>query len=261
MPSSPERTRPRNRTIGTLLKMREPIAWLVVAVTVVYIVLGGVRLGWNVAHESMGVSASARQTGASVPLIWVLVDVAMVLVCVFVRGTIGRARALTRTTAVVVSVAACYDVFILVVGVLGADASVFSRVLETIGGLLEVAAKIAAAVVLWRLVPARAERAGQAIPAAQARGAVWTPEQAVGRTWSRAGDAVPAGQQGFVSGPARGGQAGPAPVRGSATPSRPWLTAGQLAAGRKQASAPPQGSEGGNPLRAEEGPSGHRKDP
>lgn len=153
MPNSPDPPRPHARRLGILLRMREPIAWLVLAVTVVYIVLGWMRLGWNLAHESMGVSASARQTGASVPLIWVLVDVAMVLACVLGTGAIGRARALTRTAAVVVSVVACYDVLILVVGVLGSDAPVFSRVLETIGGLLEVAAKVAATVVLWRLVP------------------------------------------------------------------------------------------------------------
>lgn len=139
----------------TLLRMREPLAWLVVAVTVAYIVLGWLRLGWNLARESMSLSASARQTGASVPLIWIIIDVSMILSCLFIGGMVRRARVLTRLGAVVVSVAALYDVFILVVGVLGADASIFSRILETIGGLLEVAAKLAAAVVLWRLTPAR----------------------------------------------------------------------------------------------------------
>ncbi|WP_314906642.1 hypothetical protein, partial [Propionibacterium acidifaciens] len=188
MPNSPDPPRPHARRLGILLRMREPIAWLVLAVTVVYIVLGWMRLGWNLAHESMGVSASARQTGASVPLIWVLVDVAMVLACVLGTGAIGRARALTRTAAVVVSVVACYDVLILVVGVLGSDAPVFSRVLETIGGLLEVAAKVAATVVLWRLVPSPTVRGAAAeAPGPPVRDAVWAPGQAVGRTWARAG--------------------------------------------------------------------------
>ncbi|MFC2641593.1 MAG: hypothetical protein ACFN04_08530 [Propionibacterium acidifaciens] len=278
MPSSPDPSRrPRARTLGTLLRMREPIAWLVLAVTGVYIVLGWMRLGWNLAHESMGVSASARQTGASVPLIWVLVDVAMVLACVLGAGAIGRARALTRTAAVVVSVVACYDVLILVVGVLGSDAPVFSRVLETIGGLLEVAAKVAAAVVLWRLVPSpRGRGAAAETPRAPGRDAVWAPGQAVGRTWARAGDAVGDTGPGPVPEPgpavadpgadapgsdAVAGAAGPGGPRtggdgaeaDGAEPSVPWLTAGQLAAGRRPGPDRGAGSGRWGPLAEQEG--------
>ncbi|AYW78490.1 hypothetical protein [Propionibacterium acidifaciens] len=260
MPNSPDPPRPHARRLGILLRMREPIAWLVLAVTVVYIVLGWMRLGWNLAHESMGVSASARQTGASVPLIWVLVDVAMVLACVLGTGAIGRARALTRTAAVVVSVVACYDVLILVVGVLGSDAPVFSRVLETIGGLLEVAAKVAATVVLWRLVPSPTVRGAAAeAPGPPVRDAVWAPGQAVGRTWARAGDAAGVTGPGPAPepGPAVAGASGPGGPRtgaDGAESSVPWLTAGQPAAGRRPGPGRGAGSGRWGPLAEQEGP-------
>ena len=267
MPNSPDRPRrSRGGVLGTLLRMREPIAWLVLVVTVAYLVLGGVRLGWSMTHESMSLSAAARQAGAAVPLVWALVDVTMVLVCIFGAAAIGRARALTRTAAVIMSVAACYDVLILAVGVLGAEAPVFSRVLETIGGLLEVAAKIAAAVVLWRLLAARADSGDRAVgDPVPAQGAVWAPEQATGRTWGRAADAatmVPGGpghdpgEQGpqleqdggsGARGPSRpGGES----EQDAPRPSVPWLTAGQLAAGQ-QPPDPQQTPRGWNSLRAE----------
>jgi len=256
VPTSPDPSRrSRGRTVGTLLRMREPIAWLVLAVTVGYVVLGGVNLGWNMVHESLSLSASARRTGTAVPLVWVLVDVAMVLVCIFGTAAIERARALTRSAAVVVSITACYDVFILAVGVLGAQAPVFSRVLETVGGLLETAAKFAAAVVLWRLLPAGVERDAQ--PGSPAQGVVWAPERATGRTWARAGDAA-------LPAPADPGAAGedPRPTRddgpelkppassGDGGPAVPWLTARQVASGEQAPTRPPQ-SQGWRSLRAE----------
>lgn len=256
MPTSPDR--PRGRTVGTLLRMREPIAWLILVVTVGYVVLGGVNLGWNMVHESLSLSASARRTGTAVPLVWVLVDVVMVLVCIFGTTAITRARALARSAAVVVSIAACYDVFILAVGVLGAEAPVFSRVLETVGGLLEAAAKFAAAIVLWRLLPARVDQDAQ--PAAPAGGAVWAREQAAGRVWDRAGDAAPPapaqndpGGAGQARRPAPEGTAPgsepPSPSR-DAGPAVPWLTAGQLASGERLPEDSPQ-PQAWNSLKAE----------
>ncbi|SER58800.1 hypothetical protein SAMN05443377_10367 [Propionibacterium cyclohexanicum] len=275
-----------------LRRTREPAAWLLVAVTALYVVLDLIRFGWSMAHDGLGLAAAARVTGNSVGLVWVLLDLGIVLCCVLISPPVRRVKWVTRSAAAVVSVVTAYDLFLLVVGV-AAGGSVVVRVLEAIGGFMEVLCKGVIAAVLWRLA-ALARAADDAASPAAGRSAVeqggsaaagseplWPPEQAIAEVWSRARDAA----RGAPAGPADGapptGTSGPDPsavaqswVRGQ-QPSikalgqdlsdpasgpirvhRPWASAAERAAG-VQPPAPASGQAGAAGAEASPDLAGH----
>ncbi len=249
-----------------LRRMREPAAWLLLGVTALYVVLDLIRFGWALVHQHVGLTAAARQTGSSVGLVWVLLDLGIVLACILISPPVRRARAVTLSAAILVSVVTVNDLFLLVAGVVGGG-SAFGRVLEAIGGFLEVLCKAVIAGVLWRLAvwfrtrgdeltsPAGSEQ--QAGDSRRGNEPVWQRDQAVAMTWDRAGDAAsgaPAtgqqqdlGQAGSRQDWSRGAQgslrslgegfADPASAPVRTNP--PWVSAAEQAAGLSP-TPPPQ---------------------
>lgn len=259
-----------------LRRVREPAAWLLLGVTALYLVLDLIRFGWNLGHQHLGLAAAARQTGNSVGLVWVLLDLGIVLCCVLISPPVRRGRAVTLSAAVLVSVVAVYDLFLLITGIVGGG-SAFGRVLEAIGGFLEVLCKAFVAGVLWRVAVWFRERGAELYATARADDRssdplpgtepVWRRDEAVAMTWDRAGDAAsgapgaagehgaeersgePGQQQGPQQNWSRGGGrslsalddgfAGPGtgPIRANA----PWASAAEQAAGLTP--EPPEGAE------------------
>lgn len=205
--------------MGELLRrMREPLAWLLLAVTVLYVVLDLIRFGWSLGHDKVGLAVAARSTGNSVGLVWVLLDLGIVLCCVLIDPPVRRARAVTLAAALVVSVVSAYDLFLLVVGLIGGG-SALGRVLEAIGGFLEVLCKGVIAVILWRLwaLPrtwgdgsfSGSGSGGSAPDPASGSEPLWQQDEAVTMTWDRAEDAA----RGLAGHGVPGSSQGAAPVQ------------------------------------------------
>lgn len=207
-------------------RFREPITWLLLGVTVLYVVLDLAKLGWAVLHDHLGLVASARQITTSVGLVWILLDLAMVLCCVLIRPRIHRSVLVTRTAAIVVTVVVGYDLFLLVAGVAGAG-SVFGGVLEVVGGLLEVLCKAVVAAVLWRIARILTTRHRAAVSGTSSKPVgtqpVWQPNDAAGVSWGRAADA--AGMD-----PAAADHAGPSAdnEQAAAPPEQNWTRGGSV---------------------------------
>lgn len=180
-------------------RIREPLSWLLLGITAFIMVIGVVRLGWDIGH-GMDINAAARSINSSVGLLWVLLDLGVVLWCLMMKPPVRRSPQLVTTAAVIVSVVAAYDLFLIVTAVIGGQASVIGRILEAIGGFFEVILKVTVAVILWRMRKLVPRYLAQTSSDSSSEGGyagfnqnhvpVWRPDQAVGTAWTRAGDAT-----------------------------------------------------------------------
>lgn len=247
----------------TVKRLREPAALLVLVVGAIYVLMSLVRWGYLVAQGG-GVAAASRNVGgSSLSMVMVLLVSLIATACLAITPSTPRASRLVRGAAVVVGLAALFEAVFLVLGLPGAPGGTFVIALELLGGLLEIALKAAAAVLLVRtLRGSREKRTPVAVerprvvevePETESRAASWKADQAAGAVWTRAGDAASGaaastwGHPGESSSgwqPAR--PDGPAELEAPSA-AGPWPTAGQRAAGH--AIAPPtQDAQGGTPI-------------
>lgn len=223
-------------------RLRAPALVAVVAVIGLLVV---VSVGYFVVQLNGGqtLPAAARMAGATSPsLIWIFAAVALALGCALVAPMVPRAGRLVNAAAVVVGVATGVALVFWVIGLFGGLS--LGVTLGALGGLVETAFKAACAVVLWRLrrlIAADDQLAGlgphaepPSIAADVGQPPVWSPEQAIGMQWSRAGDAA-------TGAPAPAPEPPPQPERrqlwsrGGIAPEQlpeiPWTTAAEAAGG------------------------------
>lgn len=191
--------------IDNILRFREPATWLVLAVTVAGMVLALVRSGVHLVTGGSGaIAASQDVANSAMNLTLVVVIVALVNACLFIRPASPRALAVARASALVVTTGTILTLVAMVIG-LTASAGALGVILEALGGLLDFVLKFAASVVLWLM--ARALRAGRLdlptaaapaapvveAPAGDDRGRqapTWRPSEASGSVWRTASDAA-----------------------------------------------------------------------
>lgn len=191
--------------IDTILRFREPTAWLVLAVTVASMALAIVRSGVAlVTGGTVAVAASQDVANTAMNLTLVVVIVAQVCACLFIPPSTPRAPAVARAAALVVTAGTLLTLVAMVLG-LSASAGAFGVILEALGGLLDVVLKGAASIVLILIV--RAIGAGRLEPAEVAapvpppeeaapsapeprQAPTWRPSEASGSVWRTASDAA-----------------------------------------------------------------------
>ena len=211
--------------IENLKRIREPVAWAVVAIIAAGLVLGIVRLVMLLTLERVPVFAAFQEIGMSLMNVTLVVAlIALVCACLFLAPATPRALRLASVGAVVVGVGAVLQLVCMVLGV-AASANAFAVLMEIIGGVLDVSFKFLGAGVLWVLhrgVDAgRLETAPPAPPrtevalAQPATPPVWRSDEATGTAWRSANEAA--------AGARPGGSAVPSePVAPSVSPSSRW---------------------------------------
>lgn len=209
--------------LDNLTRLREPAAWTAIVVTAVSIVLALVRFVLTVSTGVVPFSAAAQDVALhamSLPL--VIVVVALVWACVF-HSPLPSAPRIVTAAAVTVALGTLITIVAVILG-LTASAGTLGVVLEIVGGVLDVALKLGAAIILWLIRrglrggridvprPVSAEPEPEASvppqpvgqqPAAEASGG-WTPPVATGTAWASASDAA-AGAPGLDAAPASSG--------------------------------------------------------
>ena len=190
--------------IESILRFREPAAWLVLAVTVASIALSLARFGVVIASGASGIVAASQDVANSAMNLSLLVlIVALVCACLFVTPATPRASAVAKTAAVVVTLGTVLTLVAMLVG-LTASAGTLGVILEMLGGLLDVILKTAASIVLWLIVRAvgagRLELAEAVAPAGAvetvpptqqpADAPTWRPSEASGSVWRTASEAA-----------------------------------------------------------------------
>lgn len=263
--------------VETLNRYREPVAWLALAISAVYILVSLVRWGLLLGSSSLA-EASRQVGGSSLSVVMVMVVVATVLSCVVVKPVTPQARRLIRLGSTVVGLAALIELVMTVIGLFGPAGGLLGGALEVLGALLEAGVKVAAAVLLYRTSQGApepvarkavdAEGSGPAAaapavaPQAQVQAASWKADQAAGAVWTRAGDAASGAAANTWGTPGRSGHGwepeqpaleASAPVGQDAaqhdggTARSPWPTAGSLAALPDESSQPTQEAAGQQP--------------
>lgn len=194
--------------LDNLMRLREPAAWVVVAVTAASIVLALVRFVLSVTSGAEFSSAAQDVALQAMNLTLVIVVVALVWACVFHSPTPGAGR-LATSAAVVVTIGTLLTLVGAILG-LSASAGMVGMVLEFLGGLLDIVLKLIATTTLWLIH--RGLRGGriQLESDRLARGGVeaapepsitapqqpagpppsWTPDAAAGAVWTSASDAA-----------------------------------------------------------------------
>lgn len=157
--------------LENLKRLREPLGWLLLAAILGNVALSAVSHALearDAADSKELYGAFAAMAGDALSLTLVVPLVAVVCLCLFVAPIVPRALALTRASVVVVLLGTLLTIAAMVLGV-AASAGVVGAVFEVLGGLLDVALKIAAVVVLWVIV--RAFPSGRLTAAEAAEGA------------------------------------------------------------------------------------------
>ena len=190
--------------LENILRFREPTTWVVLAVTTASMVLALVRAGVSLATGGTdAVAASQDVANSAMNLTLVVLVVALVCTCLFLKPSTPRAVAVTRVAAIVVTIGTLLTLVATLVG-LSASAGALGMVLEALGGLVDVVLKGVAAIVLWLTV--RAIGAGRLEPATQGASAEveaaapsevaprqapsWRPSEASGSVWRTASEAA-----------------------------------------------------------------------
>ncbi len=193
--------------IENLKRVREPVAWAILAVIVASMALSIVSLARQVsavdARDTVfAVFAAIASNSMNLTLVFSLV--AMVCVCLFIAPATAHAVGLARAALVVVSLGTLLTVVATGLGV-AASAGIAGIVFELLGGILDLALKVVAVGVLW--VIHRAVSTGRmATPAAPVEAApepplpsraiepatppVWRADAAAGTVWSTAAEAA-----------------------------------------------------------------------
>ncbi len=262
----------------TLRRVREPVSWLVIILGIGLFLLGVARLVYELIRGDTTLPEVARGEVTLLPVSHVLLLVAVTLSCILVSPVTRRGRTVVRVAAMVILVAALTEAALLVIGLVEAPGGAFATGLEITGGLLSLALKAAAAWFLWQA--ARHSPRGVELPDADhtnptgkaaASSVIWRAGEAVGASWTRAGDAATgaaaqshgvAGEKSdrwdaSVAGPTAG-EASPADttptvdqqIQDRDSAPRAWPTAGDRARGED----PPMSSEVGD--ESDEGESG-----
>jgi hypothetical protein len=184
--------------IENLKRIREPLAWTAIALTL----LGMGLTVWRLvaAFGEMSVFAAFQEVGSGwLNFSFALLVVVTVMSCSLVTPATPRALLITRVAAILLSVGVMLT---LVSALMGMWASAFgiAVVLDFLGGLLEVGFKALAAAALWvfmRGVSAgRIETApkSSAVPVAsvaeQPAATTWARDEAAGTVWWTAADAA-----------------------------------------------------------------------
>lgn len=232
-------------------RYRQPAAWVVLGVSVVYIVMSLVRGGYLLSQGTVLTEVARAIGGSSLSVVMVLLCLAAALSCVLVKPVTSRGRTVVRLAAVMVTTAALLELVFLVVSLFGVRGGIFAFVLDILGGVLEIAVKFAAAQILWGAARSAHEPERAALPTSAPSIAVveeprqqasWTAEQAAGAVWTRAGDAASGaaattwghpGQQ--ASGWKLPDDASPELPAAEHVSRGPWATAGELATGEAPA--------------------------
>ncbi|MBK8447785.1 MAG: hypothetical protein IPL41_14185 [Micropruina sp.] len=185
--------------LENLARIREHVTIAVLVIICASLVLGIVRLAILVFWQSTQVFEAFAGIGSSIMnLSLVIVLVALVCTCLFIPPTTPRAVTLTKVSAWVVGIGTVLQLVSLGLG-LAASANAFGLIMETLGGLLDIALKALAAGVLWvivkgvksgRLDLAPAVPEVDAAPEAAKQQPVWRPEQATGTAWRSAREAA-----------------------------------------------------------------------
>lgn len=192
--------------VENLKRLREPVAWVVLAVTAAGLVLSVTRLVLSVTTGGIPlVDAFQDAANSAMNLTLVVLVIALVWVCLFIAPATPRSAQLTLTAAWVVTVGTLVTLVATVAG-LSASAGVLGVVLEFLGGLLDIILKTLAAITLWLIH--RALRAGRMrsatdtetsgqvetapAPAPEPSPAptTWRPSEASGSVWRTASEAA-----------------------------------------------------------------------
>lgn len=197
-----------------VMRLREPAAWTVLAVTVATIVLAVVRFVLALGAGVPLAAAAQDMSLGAMNLTLVIVIVALVWACVFTSPT-PRAVQLVGVAATVVTAGTLISIAGTLVGA-SASAGALGVVLEVLGGLLDIVLKIVATITLWLIL--RGMRGGRiagpavaalpepqpepqpepeppadadADPAAeQGVAPIWRPDPTAGSVWASAQDAA-----------------------------------------------------------------------
>lgn len=225
------------------MRLREPVAWLVVAVTATSIVLALVRFGVELSGGLSFAAAAQDVALSAMSLAMLVVVVALVWACVFLNPVTPRARQLVAVAATVVTLGTLLTLVGAVLG-LTASAGAVGVLLEFLGGLLDIVVKTIGVAVLWlthrglqggRIAPqgTAPEPAVDVMPPPAVPPTVWSADTAAGSVWASAADAAagtpatglpPAGSPSAGTGGwrpvSRPSPASPSPEEGSAPGTR-----------------------------------------
>lgn len=187
--------------LDNLIRLREPAAWTVLAVTAASIVLALVRFVLGLSTGEPFSAAAQDVALQAMNLTLVIVVVALVWACVFHSPTPGAPR-LVAAAAWIVTIGTVLTILGAVLG-LTASAGVVGVVLEFLGGLLDIILKLIGAATLWLIhrglrggritVPQAVEAAPPAaIEPEQPKGPApsWTADAASGSVWTSASAAA-----------------------------------------------------------------------
>lgn len=193
--------------VENLKRLREPAAWIVVAVGAISIILALVRSGVELATSGSTLAGAAQDVALSaLSLTLVIVILVLAWVCVFVPPATGGAIRLTGAAAWVVTIGTVLTLAGTVAG-LSASAGALAVILEFLGGLLDIILKAVAAFTLLLMyrglregriqsamergeAPPPALQAGPTASASAGEAPSWTADEASGSVWTSAAEAA-----------------------------------------------------------------------
>lgn len=189
--------------IDNLKRIREPLAWAVIALVLANLVLGIVQLVLQLQQEVPVFEALQDIGGSLLNLSLVIATVALACLCFFIAPATRHARAVTLVAAWVLTLGVALTAVAFALGVLAAG-NALGVILEVIGGLLDLLLKAVAAGALWVLL--RGVKAGRIDVAAPAEPSpavtpvaelatpeprtTWGRGEATGAVWRTADDAA-----------------------------------------------------------------------
>jgi hypothetical protein len=184
--------------IENLKRIREPLAWTAIALTL----LGMGLTGWRLVTDfgQMSVTEAFQEVGSS----WLNISIALlvlvvVMSCSLVAPASSRALPITRVAAVVLSLGVVATLVSSLMGMWASAAGV-GVILDVLGGLLDVAFKALTAAALWVFL--RGVKAGRIETAPKSadsavdqeevgpRPTTWAREEASGTVWWTAAEAA-----------------------------------------------------------------------
>lgn len=182
--------------VENLKRFREPAAWLVIGLAVITIGIGIARPIVEIAHGVPLARAFEPASTSVLGLSLLVVVCAAVLSCVVVRPTTPKARTIVLTAAIVVSIGTVASLVFLIGGLLDAGPAL-GKVLEAIGGLVDVLIKSVGAALLWTVLRRVTVAAPRPVPSGEVNAPdaagvppTWAPGQAAGVSWRTAGEAA-----------------------------------------------------------------------
>jgi hypothetical protein len=195
--------------LDNVVRLREPAAWIVVAVTAASIVLSVTRFGLELG-SGVPVSAAAQDVAlTAMNLTLVIVVVALVWACAPRLLGAPRTERLIAVAATVVTVGTLVTIVGAGVGA-SASAGTLAVVLEILGGLLDIVVKLVASATLWLLLrglragthrprrrpslrrvrSSRPRRAARSWRPRRTRPSGWSLDPTSGAAWASAADAA-----------------------------------------------------------------------